>query len=177
MTVDAFDGDILGGRYDMTMTMTVTDFQVTTATDVLTSNGDATARLNSLQAPYVEASVSGNSMTMDSNSASETLTTYSSTQTLDAGVSPSPYTMSASGTLDSSRLDGVITYSTPVTFEGFDSNYPHTGELFVEGENSSARLVADNELDVHIDIDLDGNGTALVLCELAQGLIPKFEGH
>jgi hypothetical protein len=160
MTVDAFDGNVLPpSAYDMTMVMNVTDFQVTTATDVQTSNGDATARLNTLQALYVEASVSGNAMTMDTNSTSDTLSAYSTAQTLDVGVSPSPYTMSASGTLDSSQLAGVIRYSTPVTFVGFDANYPHTGELFVEGENSSARLVADNEVDVHIDIDLDGNGT------------------
>jgi len=159
MTVDAFMGDVLSGAYDMTMTMTVMDFQVTTADEVLTSNGDATAILNTMQAPYVEASVSGNSITMDTNTTSDTLTAYSSAQTLDAGVSPSPYTMDASGTLDSSRLAGIVTYSTPVMFEGFDTNYPHAGELFVEGENSSARLVADNDVDVHIDLDLDGDGT------------------
>ena len=159
MTVNAFAGNVLNLAYDMTMAMNVTDFQVTTATDVLTSNGDVTATLNTLSAPAVSASISGNAMTMDTNSTSDTLSSYSSAQTLDAGVSPSPYTMGASGTLDSSRLTGVITYSTPVTFEGFGANYPHTGELFIEGENSSARLVVDNEVDVHIDIDLDGDGS------------------
>lgn len=160
MIVDAFTGDILVTQaYDMTMTMDVTDLQVTTTTDVLSSNGDATATLNTLQAPYVEASVSGNAMTMDTNTASESLSDYSSAQTLDAGVVPSPYTLSASGTLDSSQLSGVVVYSTPVTFEGFDVSYPHAGEFLVTGENSSARLIAVDDVNVRIEIDTDGNGS------------------
>ena len=65
---------------------------------------------------------------------------------------------SASGTLDSSQLPGAVTYSTPVTFEGFDDDYPGTGEFLVEGENSAAKLVALNNVDVQILIDADGNG-------------------
>jgi hypothetical protein len=42
-------------------------------------------------------------------------------------------------------------------FAGIGSNYPHTGEFFVVGANSSVRLVADNDVDVHIDIDSNGD--------------------
>ena len=159
MRVDAFEGDIFIGAYDMTMTMNVTDFQVTTGMDVLTSNGDATATLNTLVASAISASVSGNTMTMDMNTGSDTLSTYSSAQTLDTVDPQLPYTMTASGTLDSYKLDGVIRYSTPMTFVGFGASYPHEGELFVEGDNSSALLVADNDVDVHIDVDSNGDGT------------------
>jgi len=158
--VDAFAGNILANLYDLTMTLTLTDFQVATAEDVITANGDGTAVLNSLNAPYVEASVSGNSMTTDTNSSSETLSNYSSTQTLDAGVIPSPYTMVASGTLDSSQLAGAITYSTPVMFEGFDVDYPVAGELLIAGDGSSARIIAQaNGVDVVIEIYSNETGT------------------
>ena len=159
MRVDAFDGDVLTGAYVLTMSMDVTDFQVATATDTLLGNGDATATLDTEAAPYVEASVSGDSMTTDTDTHSDTVTVYASAQTLDARVSPSPYTMRASGTLDSTRLAGVVTYSTPVVFAGFDDEYPGTGELLVEGENSSARLVAIDNVNVRIEIDADGDGT------------------
>ena len=90
--VGAFEGSILGA-YNMTMAMTFTDFQVATAEDVFTANGDGTATLNMLTPLYLEASVSGNSISTDSNSTTETLTAYSSAQTFDARVSPSPYTI------------------------------------------------------------------------------------
>lgn len=158
--VRAFDGNILVGAYDMTMMMTVTNFQVRTGTDVVTGNGDATATLNSLAAPYVEASVSGTSMTTDTNSSSNTLSFYSTDQILDATVSPAPYTMDSSGTLDSSELTGAFTYSTMVTFEGFDTDYPNAGVLLVTSDTGSATLTAEaNGVDVTIRIYASNDGT------------------
>jgi hypothetical protein len=52
-----------------------------------------------------------------------------------------------------------VSYSTPVTFEGFDLDYPGTGEFLVEGDNSSARLIAIDNVNVRIEVDTDGNGT------------------
>jgi uncharacterized protein YdeI (BOF family) len=158
MTVSAFDGNIFDGFYDLSMTMIVTMLQVTTEADVLTSDGDATARLNLLDLPYAEATVSGNSMTMDYNASSDTLADYESMQTIDSGAVEPPYTMATRGTLTTTRLAGSITYSTPVTFAGIGSSYPHTGEFLVAGENSSARLVVDSDVDVHIDVDSNGDG-------------------
>lgn len=157
--VDAFSGDFAGGLFDLTMTLTLTDLQVTTADDVITSNGGASISLNTLDAPAVSASVSGTSLTIDSNSSSETLTNFVSNQAIDAGVSPSPYALAMSGTLDSTQLSGIVSYSTPVTFEGFDLDYPGTGEFLVEGDNSSARLIAIDNVNVRIEVDTDGNGT------------------
>lgn len=156
--IDAFSGDFLGGFYDLTMTLTLGNFQVATAADVLTSNGDVTVTLNTINAPAVSASVSGISFTVDANASSETLTNFVSSQTLDAGVSPSPYTMSASGTLDNTQLPGVVSYSTTTMFQGFDSDFPSSGQFLVTGGSSSARLTAEG-VNVLIEIDADGDGT------------------
>lgn len=156
--VDAFAGDFLGGLYDLTMTMTLTDFQITTPTDVVTSNGDATVTLNTVNSPSVSASVNGNSLTVDTNTSSEALTNFASTQTLDAGIVPSPFTLTALGTLDSTQLSGSVRYSTPVMFEGFDDDYPGAGEFFVQGDDSSARLIAESNVNVRIELDTDGDG-------------------
>ncbi len=155
--IDAFNGDFLGGSYDLTMTLTLGNFQVATAADVLTSNGDATVTLNTANAPAVSVSVSGISLTVDANASSEIQTNYSSAQTLDAGISPSPYTMTTSGTLDSTQLSGVVSYSTPEIFMGFDSDYPSSGQFLVTGSSSSARLTAEG-VNVLIEIDVDGDG-------------------
>ena len=158
-TVSAFAGDLLTGRYVLGMDAILTNFQVTTAADVMTSNGDTSVTLDTMVAPFVSSTVAGNSMTVDTNSSSETLSGYSYNQTVDAGVSPSPYTMTAQGTLDSSQLAAVVSYMTPVMFEGFGVDYPDSGELLVTGNNSSVRLVAIDNVNVRIDIDNDGNGS------------------
>jgi len=158
--VDAFDGNIFAFAYDMTMTMNMTGFQITTDGDVFTANGDGTATLNTLTPQYVEASVIGNLMTTDTNSGSETLSNYSSAQTLDARVSPAPYTMTASGTVDSSNLAGAVTYSTPTLFQGFDADYPNAGVLLVVSDSGSATLTAEtNGVDVTIRIYASNDGT------------------
>jgi len=158
--VDAFSGNILTNLYDLTMTLDLVDFQVSTTEDVILANGDGTAVLNTLQAPYVEASVSGTLMTTDTNTSTDTLSNYSSAQTLDAGQVPAPYTMTATGTLDSSQLQGAITYSTPVMFTGFDADYPTAGELLISGQEGSARVIAQaNGIDVVIEIYSNTTGT------------------
>ena len=156
-TVDAISGDFLSALYDLTMSLDITNFQVTTAEDVLTTNGDTTVRLNTLNTPAVLASVSGLSLTADSNTQSRTLTNYLTEQTLDAGQTPSPYTMDSSGTLNSSELGGVVDYATEVIFQGFDNDYPSSGELLVSGDNSSVRLTAIDNVNVQVDIDNNGD--------------------
>ena len=158
--VSAFSGDFLAGSYDLTMAATLHLFQVATAADVLTSNGDATVRLDTLQAPFVTVEVSGAALTTDRNASSETLSGFASTQTVDGGLSPAPYTLESSGTLTSTQLGGTVQYATPVMFEGLDVDYPHSGTLLVTGAgNSSARLTAIDNVNVRIDIDADGDGT------------------
>lgn len=157
LTVSAFEGDIFSGLYDLSMTMIITTLQVTTPAEMLSTSGNATARLNLLELLYAEATVSGSSVTMDYNSMSDTLIDFSSMQTVDVGALDQPYTMVTQGTLTTTRLAGSVVYSTPVMFAGLGSSYPYTGEFFVAGENSSMRLVADDDVDVHIDIDSDGD--------------------
>jgi hypothetical protein len=157
--VDAFSGNFLGGIYDLTMTMTVDTLQASTVDDVVTMSGDATTRLDTLLTPAIAAEVSGRTLTVDTNSSSESLSDFSSAQTVDAGMPQSPYTMSAAGTLDSSQIDGVVQYSTPTTFEGFGVDYPHTGVFLVSGGDSSARLTALDNVNVRIEIDSNGDSS------------------
>jgi hypothetical protein len=158
--VDAFDGNIFASAYNMTMTMNMMGFQISADGDVFTANGGGTATLNTLTPQYVEASVSGNLMTTDTNSGTETLSNYSSTQTLDARVSPAPYTMTASGTVDSSNLTGAVTFSMTTLFQGFDADYPNAGVLLVGSDTGSATLTAEtNGVDVTIRIYANNDGT------------------
>jgi len=156
-TVSAFTGDITSGLYDMTMRMVITSFQVTTPEDVLLSNGDVTVMLDTMTPLAVATSVRGDAMTTSSNASLETLYSYLTSQTLDTGVSPSPYTMNASGTLDSSQLGGVVDYSMPEMFRGFDSDYPSSGEMLATGAGgATVRLIVLDSVNIRIELDSDG---------------------
>jgi hypothetical protein len=156
MTVDAFAGDLALGVYDLTATFELSALRVNTATDDLTSNGTVTVVLDTTMLPAIAASVSGSSLTTDGNTASETLSNFSAAQTVDAGLQPAPYTMTSSGTLDSSELEGLINYSTPETFRGFDFDYPGSGEFLVTSGTSSLLLIALDNVNVRIEINTDG---------------------
>ena len=156
MTVDSFAGDLAMGAYDLTATFVLSGLRVTTATDDLTSNGTVTVALDTTMLPAIAASVSGSSLTTSGITDSETLTNFSAAQTVDTGLQPAPYTMTSSGTLDSSELEGLITYSTPETFRGFDFDYPSSGEFLVTSGTSSLRLIALNNVNVQIEINNDG---------------------
>lgn len=156
--VGTFEGDFEAGLYLLTMTVTTMNFQVTTADDVVTSSGDATVTIDTRQLPLVSVSISGRRLTVDANTSTATLTDYATTQTLDTGIDPSAYTLSSSGTLDSTELAGIVSYSSPVAFAGAGADHPSTGELHVMGEKSSVRLVALDNVSVQIDTDADGDG-------------------
>ncbi len=159
LDIESFSGDFLNELFEMTVTLTLRSFQVANGQDVSSSDGDATVSLNTLNAPTVSTSLRGNSMRIDANAASELLTAYASAITAELGLVPAPYTMSASGTLDSTRLPGIISYSTPVIFTGFDAEYPSSGEFLVSGANSSLRLIAVDNVNVTIEVDTNGDGT------------------
>lgn len=158
MTVTDFSGDFLLGTYLLGMNALLDGLQVTTATDVISSTGDASIALDTMATPFVAASVSGASMMTSSNTSTETLTNYATEQSVDAGMAPAPYTLTSRGTVDSSQLADLVSYSTPVQFQGDGIDYPHTGELLITGGNSSARLIALDNVNVRIELDSDGDG-------------------
>ena len=166
MDIDAFSGDFLSELFSMTVTMTFTTFQVsifenqsTIPTDVVTTTGAVTLALNGLSMPYVSTSISGNSLVVDTNTSSDSLTNFASALTVDGNFIPSPFTATASGTLDSTEIAGIVRYSNTLMFEGFGSEYPGTGEFLIEGLASSMLLIADSNVDVRIQIDLGADGT------------------
>ena len=159
MDVDAFNGDLSGAMFDMTVTLTLDTFQVTSGEDVITSHGDVTATIDTMNLQSVFTGISGNSMRIDSNSSSESLTNFASSLNVDGTVQPSLNARSAAGTLASTQLVGAIRYSTPETFENLGEDFPNSGQFLVEGAGSSMRLIAVDNVEVRIEIDSDGDGT------------------
>jgi hypothetical protein len=158
MDVDAFTGDLTSEAFDLTATLTMELLQVTAGQDTVTSDGDVTATIDTTNPLSLFTGISGQSMTLDTNQSAEVMTNFTSSMTVDASQQIPTYMRSSSGTLDSTQLSGVIRYSTPVTFQGLGSDFPNAGEFLVQGAASSLRLIAENNTDVSIEIDTDGDG-------------------
>jgi len=160
LTVRDFSGDLFLGTYLLSMDADIDTLSVATGTDTLIADGDATVTLDTMDAPFIASSVTGTSITQSSNAGTETLSSYSSIQTLDGNQDPAEFTMDAAGGLDSSQLPGSVTYSTESTFRGFVPAYPSEGVLLVRGDNSSARLIVVDDANVRVEIDSTGDGVA-----------------
>ena len=158
LTVTDFSGDLFLGTYLVAMDAVVDSLVILTGTDTLTTDGDASITLDTMSIPFVATSVSGSSITRTSNAGTETLTNYRSEQTVDGNQDPPPFTMAASGTLDSSALGGSIDYSTETDFRGYVPGYPGEGVLLVEGSGSTARLVVIDDTNVRVDVDSNADG-------------------
>ena len=160
MTVATFSGDLVLGLYLLEMNVLLIDFEVVTALDTILSNGDSLVSLDTTGNPLIGMSISGNSMTTVTNAGSESVTNFSTAQTVDASVIPEPYTLSSAGTVDSSQLGGIISYTTTVTFQGAGAGYPFAGELLISGaDGGTIRLIALDATNVRVETDTDGDGT------------------
>ncbi|MDH3440695.1 MAG: hypothetical protein OEM63_08095, partial [Gammaproteobacteria bacterium] len=123
------------------------------------SNVDSLISLDTTGNPIIGMSISGNSMTTVTNAGSESVTNFSTAQTVDASVVPEPYTLAASGTVDSSQLTGIISFTSPVTFQGAGAGYPFAGELLITGaDGGTIRLIALDAINVRIETDTNGDG-------------------
>ncbi len=158
MTVGDFSGDLVAGTYLLSLDVIATDLQVATGTETITNNGDTTVSLDTTQTPFIDVGTSGVSMRVDSGSRSDVLSNFQSSQTVDGNVTPAPYTLSASGTLDSTAVDGIVRYSTVNTFQGAGLDFPDEGRFRVEGGRSSLELVAIDNINVDIEIDSNDDG-------------------
>lgn len=160
MTVTAFSGDILTNMYLLAMSVVLIDFEVVSAGNTLMSNGDSTVSIDLTGNPMVVVSINGNAMTTQINTRTDSVIDFMTSQSVDTSVMPEPYTMSSSGTIDSTELSGRIDYSTPVTFQGSGADYPFAGEFLVTGaDGASIRLIALDNTNVRIETDTNGDGT------------------
>ena len=100
-------------------------------------------------------------MTTVSTAGTETISAFLTSQTVDTSViQAEPYTLAATGTIESSRLAGEISYTTPTTFQGAGVAYPFAGEMLITGaNNATVRLIALDEINVRIETDTDGDGS------------------
>jgi hypothetical protein len=162
MTVAVFSGDILfTGLYLLDMDVVLVDFEVATATDTILSNGDSLVSIDTTGNPVIFMAISGMSMATVTNTNTDIVTNFDTSQSVDVTAPPEPYTLSASGTVDSTQIDGVISYATTSPFMGLGGAYPFQGTMVITGANGgTVTLIAQPDgITVTIETDADGDGT------------------
>ncbi|HEX6259901.1 MAG TPA: hypothetical protein VFZ51_04540 [Woeseiaceae bacterium] len=154
-TIAEIEGDIFTDVFLLTMDMTLTDLVITEGTETLSADGDLSLTLDNLDYPTSSLSISGDEFTLGEGGETYSLMTFSHSMVIDGDASQAE----ASGTLDSSALDGTVDYDTPVTLEAFLGENPHVGEMLVSGaDDSEVRIVVVDSTSVVLQTDIDGDG-------------------
>jgi hypothetical protein len=155
--IDSFTGDMSSEAFEMTVSITVTGFQVFEGGETATLNGDFTMSLETSDTLVTTVSISGNSLSVDNGVESASLSQFSSTVTVDPATGLT--TMDISGFMMSSEFDGEIYYETTTPFQFGADGTPVTGEFVIEGANGASITVMFGGGDsVEMNLDTDGDG-------------------
>jgi hypothetical protein len=153
--IAAIEGDIFTDLFLLTLDVTLTDLVITEGTEILSADGEFSLTLDNLDYPISRLSISGDEFTLGEGGETHSLMSFSHSMVIDGDTSRAE----ASGTLDSSALEGTVDYDTPVTLEAFVGENPHVGEMLVSGaDDSEVRIVVVDSTSVVLETDINGDG-------------------
>jgi hypothetical protein len=119
-------------------------------------DGDLDLDLSSNDNVVVNLSVGTTSLTVQQSGISETLSDFVLTETVD--LNTLTQTLSASGILTSTLLEGSVTFETLQDFLVIGDDNPSAGQLFVSDSSSSVLVTVLDNINVQFDIDLNLDG-------------------
>lgn len=140
---------------------TFTDFSVTVLGATVIVRGGFTLELNSDDGDTFTAVVHGTYFNVTAQAGVQAFSGTISDFRLERTYTESTgaYSVSNQATIAGTQLGGEVTFETTVPFTGTDPNDPDAGTLIVTGaDNCSATIIALNNVDVQILVDLDGDG-------------------
>jgi hypothetical protein len=158
-TITEISGDLSGTQFMFGFSTVLESFSMTKPGEMVEMSGTVGFFVDTLTPPLTVIGSSGSVLHITDGGVSTSLFDFVNRVTLDESA-PS-VTVQASGQAASSEFDGVATFDTTVPFQilGADQ-YPSSGELLVEGANDvDMMLIALNNTDVDIVLDLDANGS------------------
>ncbi len=165
ITINSVSGILDAGLFALSATAEFIGFEVKEGTEMASLNGAATIDLDTTMSPLTSVAVFSDSVSFNDNTDAATLFEFRTDLTHNGTVVPEAYTTKALGKLTSTLFEGAVAYSTPVTFEGFAGDYPHAGELLVEGAaGATVKLMVQNNVTVILEID-PGDGSGVVTLE------------
>lgn len=168
-TIQSLTGTLqFGDSFDVSLDLVMTGLAVTdSSADTVTVDGDGTLDFDTTMDPLWTMQLAGNALDIAHGGDTFDLADYTTSYEFNGNPSPALFTLAADGRLTSSLFTGDVDYQTLVDLEGEEGAYPYVGELLMTGNlGASIHLIADaNATDVHLQIDLDGNGSVDALVE------------
>jgi hypothetical protein len=155
------DPNMPTGTLTLGSTFTLNSFSVVDGADTFATNGAFNLTI-SLDQPHVNATtaisaISGTSLGIVRNGVNLTLTDFSAT--LTDNLTTDAFTYQSKGTVNSSRLNGAVTFDTLTPFHGTGSDFPSAGVFKAVGANgTSVTLTTVDNTRVTLGIDANGDG-------------------
>jgi len=150
------------GPFSYALTCTFTNFSISLLGATVTVNGGFTLELSTDDADTYTAVVHGDYYSVHAQAGQQaywgTISNFrlARTYTESTGI----YFVNLMATVAGSQIGGEATYVTTVPFTGTDPDDPDTGTLVVTGaEGATATLIALDNVNVQILLDLDGDDT------------------
>ncbi|MCO6411810.1 MAG: hypothetical protein J5I92_03615 [Thiogranum sp.] len=145
--------------YSVQATFSFNNLSVSESGETATVAGSITINLGSTDGVTLTSQLSGSSvlLTAGADSARISNFNFSASENLNTGA----WTISVDATIDSNIQGGRTVLVTITPFEGFDFDDPYTGEALITGaNNSSVRIIVLDAVNVRLEVDEDGDGTA-----------------
>jgi hypothetical protein len=158
--VDCFVFNACTGEDQLTVDIDFRDLQTTAGAVTLSVVGDQTLEIDTTTPPTSTTTISGDSLTISDAAFTQSLSAYSTTVTVNSLTAA--YTIDGNGTSEVPTLfsDPVIYATTdPLTGIAIGVVAPDSGSVLIEGADSATiTLVVLNNVQVQLEIDLDGDG-------------------
>ncbi len=157
MQVTSFGGDLLSGSFTIGVTVSLTAFQIDDGQELVTANGSVAMTIDYTAAPTLTISMTTTSLTVADGTSSQTLSSFSLTQTINE--LDSSFSMTVSGALTSSEFTGRVTFSTSADLLNDGTGFAYTGQITISGSGgASIRVIVLDDMLVSLEVDLDGDG-------------------
>ena len=158
LTITSVTGDVTNPPFSVGIDISIDQVSLVQGDSLVSADGVLNATLSSETSQELGLLLSGTSLTTVVDSETITLSdfTIDEVDDLDTGQ----YTLTTEGTFDSDAL-GTYDFATTTIFIGATADFPSEGELVISGaEDTSAHVIALDNVNVRIELDTDGDGSA-----------------
>jgi hypothetical protein len=158
LTMTSVTGDVANPPFSVGMDISIDQVSLVQGDSFVSADGVLTAILSSETAQDLGLLLSGDSLTTVVDDETITLSDFimDEVDDLDTGQ----YSLTVEGTYDSDAL-GTYDFATTTIFVGASADFPSEGELVISGaEDTSAHVIALDNVNVRIELDTDGDGAA-----------------
>lgn len=143
--------------WQLAMTFGFDNLSGTDSLGTVTLDGSLDVDLSSVDNLIIELAVATASLTAEQSGVTETLTDFVLNQTVDLNASTS--TINANGVLNSTLLEGSVTFETLQDFIVIGDENPFVGQLLISDGTSSVLVTVLDNISVQLEVDVDLNGT------------------